>query len=358
MAKILHITSENFAGVPSALVKAERLIGLESDIIAILDTGRGHPCENVLNLPFSKGFLPGILRYMTGSTRTFGNTRYKGIERPPVWRPKIWGKLLFCLRDALWKTILIRKHIVEKLLRYDIIVLDGGVGFQRNRNFLLGTEKSKDRIVSIFYGDDLRRRGVIPDVERNSKLVFTFEFDHTLIHPRAKFLFYPFFIEEMPPKCKIDDGKIRIGHSPTRRASKGTDVILSVLSRIKKDFKNVEIVLIEKMSYKDALLKKSELDIFIDQLGELGYGISGLEAMAIGIPVVVQLMPDFDRFLGKHPFVLADKDTLEKELKKLITDKERRTEMGKMGIEWVKDVHDPIKCANTIANEYQKLSWI
>ncbi len=357
MAKILHIACENYAGVPYSLVRAEQMLGLRSELLTLYETGRAEPDGASLKLPFAAGFLPKILRHFTGSTDTFGNTRYSGAEKPPIWRPQ-QGKFLFDTRDALWKWILRRKKIPKMLDDYDILVLDGGVGFLRSGKFVLNWAQQHKKLVSIFYGDDLRRRGVIEDIDEKSRFVFTFEFDHTLIHPRAQFLFYPFFADDMPRRKIIEDEKIRIGHSPTRRASKGTDAILAVLKRIAEKRKNVEIVLIEGLSYKEALIKKSKLDIFIDQLGELGYGISGLEALAMGIPTVVELLPDFERFLKKHPFAIADKNSLENVLEKLIESKNLRSEMGESGKKWVKNVHEPVRTAEIIAETYKKTGWI
>ena len=357
MAKILHIACENYAGVPYSLVRAERMLGLNSEIITLYETRHSISDCKSLNLPFASGFLPELLRRFTGSTDIFGNTRYKGAERPPVWNPER-GNFFFFIRDALWRKILVRKNVEKMLDDFDILVLDGGVGLLRSGELVLNWYNRKGKLVSIFYGDDLRRRGVMRKIDEISKFVFTFEFDHTLIHPRAKFLFYPFFADEMPERKIIDDGKIRIGHSPTRRASKGTDAILEVLKKIADRHKNVEIVLIEGMTYKEALIKKSELDIFIDQIGELGYGISGLEALAMGIPTIVEIQPDFERFLGKHPFVNADRNFLEKAVEKLIADKNLRDEIGEFGKNWVKEVHNPIKAAEVIFEHYKKAGWL
>ncbi len=355
--RILHIACENYAGVPYSLVRAERMLGYNSDIIVLLRSGSGHPCENVLGLPLAKGVFPELLRHITGSTQIFENTRYKGQERPPLWKPK-WGKFLFSIRDHIWKGILRRHGIPDMLKNYDIIVLDGGVGFLRSSEFIANWAREKGRLAVIFYGDDLRRRGAIPEIEKLAKLFFTFEFDHTLIHPKVRFLFYPFFADEMPERRISDDGILRIGHSPTKRASKGTDAIIKVLQEISRVHKNVRAVLIEGLPYPQALHKKSELDIFIDQIGELGYGISGLEALAMGIPTVVELMPDFEKFLGPTPFVNVNEKNLYEKLDALIKDANMRDELGNWGAEWVRDVHNPQKAAEAVEEEYKRIGWL
>ena len=355
--KVFHIATENFAGVPYSLVRAERLVGLDSHLITLSPPVRGHPQEEHIKLPFFRGFLPGFLRTLTKSTKPMGTTRYKGEERPPKWNPTSWGKLLFGLRDKLWEPILRRAGFPGRLDAYDIVVLDGGVGLLRSGKFVLDWASKHGKLVIIYYGDDLRRRGALPELENAAKLIYTFEFDHTLIHPRAKFLFYPFFSDDMPVRSKVA-GEIRIGHSPTLRASKGTELIIRTVEKLERRYKNLKLILIEKMSYRDALRLKATVDIFIDQITELGYGISSLEALAMGIPVVVKLLPDFEQFLGEHPFVKADEKTLEIVLERLIIDDVFRDKCGKHGYEWVRKVHSPLRAAQTIVNDMRRLGWL
>jgi len=356
--KELHIASENFAGVPYSLVRAERKVGIDSDIITLMPSKYGHPQEKTLDLPLFSGRIVKYLRKWTKSSATVDNTRYKGVQKPPIWNPSLSGKYLFSIRDKLWEHKLLNNNTIQSLDKYSAIILDGGVGFLRSGKFVLDwTEKHKN-LITIYYGSELRKRGVIKEIDDNAKYVFTFEFDHTLIHPRAKFLFYPFFADDMPSAEKIDDGKIRIGHSPTRRSTKGTEIILDVLKKLSKRFKNIEIVLIENLPYDIALRKKSELDIFIDQLGELGYGISGLESLAMGIPTVCQILPDFEKFLSEHPFVNADEQNLEDVLMELIESPQMRTEFGEKGKLWVRKVHNPVDAIEPLLETYREEGWI
>ena len=131
-----------------------------------------------------------------------------------------------------------------------------------------------------------------------------------------------------------------------------------VLKKLSKRFKNIEIVLIENLPYDIALRKKSELDIFIDQLGELGYGISGLESLAMGIPTVCQILPDFEKFLGEHPFVNADEQNLEDVLMELIESPQMRTEFGEKGKLWVRKVHNPVDAIEPLLETYREEGWI
>jgi len=354
MKKILHIASENYAGVPFALVKTERLAGIQSDIVTLMPSKHGHPQEQSLKLPFFTGRIVDFLRFGSGSSQSLDNTRYTGDKIPPVWNPSNWAKILFNLRDFIWTHTLSRHSLPESLENYDTLVLDGGIGLLRSGKHILNWNQRSDNLITVYYGSELRKRGVIPQIDKAAKYVFTFEFDHTLIHPRARFMFYPFFCDEMPVRNKISDGKIRIGHSPTKRSTKGTDIIVAILEKICKKFPHVEIIVIENLPYREALREKSKLDIFIDQLGELGYGISGLEAMAMGIPVATEIMPDFDSFLGEHPFIKIDAKTLEMEIIKFLENPDLRIEFGERGLNWLKKYHYPLNAIEPLLDCYRK----
>ncbi|MGB9561298.1 MAG: glycosyltransferase, partial [bacterium] len=103
---------------------------------------------------------------------------------------------------------------------------------------------------------------------------------------------------------------------------------------------------------------QSTCHIFIDQLSGLGYGLSGLQAIAMGIPTLVNLKKEHEEFLGDHPFVNFDETNLEEKLIELVENRELREKLGKKGIEWVKRVHDPMKATKTMVDEYRNLGWV
>ncbi|RKZ34433.1 hypothetical protein DRQ33_02175, partial [bacterium] len=183
MLKELHIASENFAGVPFALVEAERIAGIDSDIITLTPSKYEHCQEQTLNLPLFSGGIVERLRNWTGSSLSINNIRYKGSENPPEWNPSVMGKLLFNFRDKLWTIPLLKYNIPAKLENYSIITLDGGIGFLRSGKFVRKWAEKYNNLVTIYYGSELRKRGVIKQIDHMAKFVFSFEFDHTLIHP-------------------------------------------------------------------------------------------------------------------------------------------------------------------------------
>jgi glycosyltransferase involved in cell wall biosynthesis len=99
----------------------------------------------------------------------------------------------------------------------------------------------------------------------------------------------------------------------------------------------------ENLPYEEALALKGSCDLFIDTIGELGYGMSGLEALAMGIPTAVQLLPDHEKILGDHPFINVSEQTLVERLIPFVESRALRRELGEKGKAWVREAHDPLK---------------
>lgn len=94
---------------------------------------------------------------------------------------------------------------------------------------------------------------------------------------------------------------IIIGHSPSNAASKGTDrVVRPAIRLLQGKGYNVELKVIQGLSNVDCLVEKSKCHLFIDQCIIPAYGLSGVEAMSMGIPLVQRLPPPAKRM---HPYL-------------------------------------------------------
>jgi len=355
---ILHIAPQNFAGVPYEIVEAERKRGIDSWLITMWPHPYGFGEDECLDLPFAANDLTRLFQRLFKTTPKTRNIRRIGLsELPPKWNGhKFPANMLFNLRDALWRPKYRKAGFPQRLDKFDIVVLDGGLPLLRSGKWILEWAHRGGRLVTTYYGTDLRQHGVIPAIDEAAKAVFVMEFDHTLIHPEAVWLPFPFDPSGLP-KANPPGGPIRIGHVATNRSAKGTDSIIAAIDKLARKIK-IEPVIIERMPHDKTIELKSTCHIFIDQLGELGYGISGLESLAMGIPTVVQLLPDHEKFLGKHPFVVADSKSLSDVLEKLAGDPELRREKGDFGRRWVREFHDPNRAIDIILNKYSKLGWL
>src|SRR5690606_17930355 len=115
---------------------------------------------------------------------------------------------------------------------YDVVHFDGARDLTHGAHLAAELKRRGARIVSIFYGTELRVDGVTPALDGLSDLNLTLEFDHMYLHPNIHFIPAPFEMPPVPGK-RIGGPKPRIVHAPSQRYNKGTDLILPVIEKIK-----------------------------------------------------------------------------------------------------------------------------
>jgi len=342
--KILHIAPFNVANVPLTFVRAERKSGHQSRLITLARNPHGFPEDICLNLPYLnfKGLVP-FKRLIGGKSRTtVSNIKPQPGRFPPTWQPNKSESLFISLREMRWKPIINNAYRQYQLDRFDVIQLDGGIGFFRDGRDIVRLKQQGKKIICCYTGSDLRLRGVIPRIDKISDLNITVEYDHLKLHPNIHHVFFPFDAEKFKPlPYRDDDEIIRIGHAPTNRAAKGSDRIIAVVKELEQNYP-VKLVLIENLPYQEAIKRKAQCHIFIDQIGDLGYGINSLESLAMGIPTCSCLAPGFDEQYPDHPFVVIDSENLKSRLVTLIRDKKLRRKKARQGPMWVKKYHDPV----------------
>jgi hypothetical protein len=275
------------------------------------------------------------------------NKRAKGVE---AWHPG--GKLEYYLikaRDKIWQKK--AKAAWEEIEgdKADLIIYDGGHGLLKFDHI---TTETKAKKAAFYYGSDLRFRGLMPEIDNLCEKKYTFEYDLSVLYPQLKFLFFPYDFSELKnfeKKAQNDSKRFIVGHAPTNRAAKGTEEILYSLRALQKEF-DFEILLIENLPYKEALRRKTDSDFFIDQVGELGYGLNSVESLAMGIPTAVELLADFETLLRPHPFYNIRSGNLKKDLAEIFFNRQMWQEKAEFGKKWVKDKHD----ADQIAKIYLK----
>lgn len=347
--KILHIAPFNTAGVPLTLVKAERRLGYESRLVTLGKPVQGRESDISLALPFLESSLTRFAkqRVTPAQRREIVNTVIPPDTIPIVWRPGGAEKALVSVRDGLWKKAIAAAVEACELDTFDVFQLDGGLGFFRNSRFITAMHRAGKKIICCYTGSDLRTRGVIPEIDRLSTLNVTVEFDHLRFHPDIHYVAFPF--ESVPgvTRNRREDGVIRVGHAPTNRKAKGSDTIIAAVRKLAAEYP-VQLVLIENLSFREAIRLKSTCDIFIDQIGNLGFGINSLEALSLGIPVLSSLAPGYAEFYPDHPFIAVTGANIREKLIPLLIDHKRRSELGCRGIGWVKQHHDPVAVVRRI----------
>jgi len=347
--RILHIAPTNTSGVPGQFVLTERRMGYHSRLVTLYNDKRKYFEDICLNLPFIDfAGTKWVKKIVSNPDKiTVDNVVKQPKSIPIIWDPHSFAeKVLVHFRDFLWKFKVETAIRNYKLDEYDVYQLDGGLDFYRDSRFIERIKAEGKKVICCYTGSDLRTRGVIRRIDQLSEANFTVEFDHLKLHPDIHHVFFPFEVSRF--QCITQNNeKIRIGHAPTNRKAKGSDIIIPIMRELTREY-NVEAVVIQNLPYSLAIETKQSCDIFIDQIGDLGYGINSLEALAMGIPCCSCLAPGFAEEYPDHPFVQVNKNNLKAELLRLIQDTELRKELGFKGREWVEKYHDSKKIVRKI----------
>lgn len=339
MLKILHIAPINFAGVPYDFYKMHNAVGDYSRIITLHKNERIFPEDICLDL-----LLPNQIMATKVRSKKVENLEQQKREAAHYFETRnLFEKSYYNFYDFLIQPKIEKTISDYSLNDFDIIHYDGGLDFYRDARQAVKWKKQGKKIVCCYFGSDLRIRGLIKQLDEISDLNITSEYDHLALKKDLKYLFYPYDPSELPVKKERVDEKIKIVHSPTNRKYKGTELIISVIEKIKKERK-IEFLLLENFERTKLLEIKSECDISIDQvggtMGGTGYGKAGLETLAMGIPTVTNMTKDYADWLPENPFVVANNfDELYKALIKLIDNDELRIQKGQKGKEWVTKYH-------------------
>lgn len=355
MLKILHIAPQNHAGVYYDYFKMHNQCGDYSRLITFHKTLFNYPEDICLDLPLPNNKFAKYWRLK----------KVLEVENQPEKKLKyfesknIFEAIYFKVRD--WK----RKPIFEKVIKeydldsFDIIHYDTGLDFYRDCSQAKKWKIQGKKIVCCYDGVDLRIRGVFKELDEISDLNITSEYDHLKLKDDLIYLFYPFDTSDLPNFQNKNNEKVTIVHSPTNRKYKGTDLILSVIEKI-KEVRDIEFLLLENIPRDQLLLIKRNADISIDQVGGsygagTGYGKAGLETLAMGIPTITNMIDEYRNWLPENPFVVANNaQELYDVLIKLIDSKDLRYELGMKGMDWVEKYHGFESVNNKLKELYKQ----
>ena len=365
---VLHIAPENTAGVPYNVMKMQNMFGMPARLLTFYKIPYDFPEDVCLNLPLPRSKVAMKWREFKQANMQ-SKVKKDSIDmwtHLPYFEPKNAAEKAYMkLRENRNKPKFLKALDEIKADTFDIIHFDGGIDFFSDSQLAKAFKMKGKKIVNCYFGDDLRTRGIVRDMDEISDLNLTFEYDHTLRHPDINFLFFPFdnsSIDYIPDELYNESasGKLRIIHSPTQRTVKGTAEISAAIELVQKS-RDIEFLLIENTPREELLKIKQTCHIAIDQIGNrggTGYGINSLETLSMGLPTITDMNCGMDTWLPENPFIVANKDTLAEKLIELIDNTGLRAQKRAASRAWVDKYHSYTSVFQKLTEYYQKASII
>ena len=144
-------------------------------------------------------------------------------------------------------------------------------------------------------------------------------------------------------------------HAPTNRSIKGTKYIEETVEKLKNDGYKFEFRLIEDIPNDQVkTIYKNDADIFVDQFLVGDYGTFAIEGMFYGKAVICFLRDDLVKdHYPDIPIINANIDNAYEVLAELITNKHKRIDSGKKGVQYVQKNFNVEKIRDQITSIYE-----
>lgn len=279
-----------------------------------------------------------------------------------------------------WYAVKLAAFLVKAVFSYDVFHFHFGRSICNNMDLWVYDLLGK-KLFYEFHGSDIRNyreyceksgRKFIPELELSDKIInrndrICAKAHQIILHDDELIPYLPEHhapVQVVPLRVNIwqfepaypavDNTKtIRIVHAPSNRSVKGTEQILGAVEKLRKKYTNIELVLVEGKTQKEAFEIYKTADIIIDQLFIETYGVFAIEGMAMGKPVVTYVSDKMrERLPEELPVVVADIGNIEEVVEGLIVDASARHDIGIRSRKYVEVYHDYRRNARILRDIY------
>jgi len=351
--RVLH-APVNIGNQPWMLSRAERRLGLESDLVVNYQTWLGYPADRVLS------------EYGAGTFKHLAARASFGALAP--WRYDVlhfyFGRSSLCWDDLpKYKALaFLDLKMAKRLGKRVFMTLQGcdvrlaGESHVRNEFTPCGPGLCGAYDTCVASLDD-QRRALIADVLPLCDRVFAL--NPELIHfvPDAEFVPYANVdIHEVAPVGPTGHDRPLIVHAPSSGDIKGTPRILAAMDELKKQYE-FDFVLVENKTHAEAMELYKQADMAIDQVLSGWYGGFAVEMMAMGKPVACYIRDEDCSFVPEElmqdlPILKLNPNSLVKDLGDWLVRWQELAARGAASRAFVEKWHDPDVIAEKMAKYY------
>jgi glycosyltransferase involved in cell wall biosynthesis len=360
--KVLH-GPVNVGNQPWALSRAERRLGIASDLVIRSGTWLNYPADRTLSRDGSGFFATAARSVLFGLGVPWKYDVlhfYFGQTFLSPGRSFFKNSIFVRIFDAC-STIDLR--VARLLGRKRFMTLQGcdvrlaGEGNLRNDWTMCATGRCSlyQTCIEVL---DARRRYTIGKVLPFFDRVFYLNPELGHVVPEGQFLPYASVeIEKFDVKLPSPEGRPRIVHAPSDGSIKGTPMILEALEQLKARY-DFDLILVEKKTHEEALALYRSADIAIDQILAGWYGGFAVEMMAMGKPVACYVRERDMKFVPQAmrddmPILQIDPGRLVDDLAAILDRRAEWQNVGKRSRRYVERWHNPDRIAQAMLDAYR-----
>ena len=316
--RILH-APRNISNQPTYMARALRDLGHESEVWIFGESRFAFPCDRTIDVSESnqrevwRHFMDAIERFDVFHFH-FGQSFFPHgwAGMPPLWDVpvlRMLGKKVFV---SYWGSDARRRKVLETINPWGHL-------------FLADNQPNDDRIEKSIH---------VWRTYANRMFVHSTEL---LPHVAGSVVVERSFDLQEWPQTKPADRKCPVLlHVPSKRATKGTDLIVEGIDRLKAGGLKFEFRLLENMSHAEVKGAIRDADVLIDQLLVGDFGIISVEAMASSRVSVAYLLDDVMQAYPDLPVYDVKPDAFVDRMRELIRDRKLRQRLAQAGRPFVK----------------------
>lgn len=352
--RVLH-APVNVGNQPWTLSRAERALGVKSDLVVNYNTWLGYPADRVLSEYRSNTRRDRLRRGIAGFTSPL---RYNVLHY-------YFGRSLLLWDDygdgEGWPFLDLRW--AKRLGRKVFFTLQGCdarlAGASNARNPVTMCKPEGCSAYAVCRADlDRRRQSLIDDILPLADRVFYLNPELGHYVPMGQFLPYANVdVEAIRPEPTGERARPLILHAPSDPTVKGTALIEAALAELTGEF-DFEYSAVRNRPHHEAMQLYRAADLVIDQVLAGWYGGFAVELMAMGKPVACYLREADLQFVPaamrpQLPVLPLDPRTLAADLAGLLRRRAEWREWGRRGREFVLAWHNPRRIAAAMVAAYR-----
>ncbi|MGZ7031597.1 MAG: glycosyltransferase family 4 protein [Thermoanaerobaculia bacterium] len=200
--------------------------------------------------------------------------------------------------------------------------------------------------------DDERTENSLEVIRSFANEMFIVSMEYKPFVPEAAFVPRVIDLAEWPEQPVRTAERPVVLHVPSRRGTKGSDLVISGMEQLRAEGLPFDFVLLEGVPHAEVRRAIAEADVVIDNVLTGDYEMVSLEAMASGRVAVAYLQERVKLAFPDAPIFEVNPDTFADNMRRLLSDPKLRDSLARRGRPFVGKHHDAPVVTERLVRSY------